>query len=167
MTSAKNSLIHQSFNYAIHYWMLFILYNVRLFYIYVTLSEPFIYFNWLQKQMAWINLFVYFHYNSWHKGFYGKFNKTTIKCLVKLWEFKLYFTIKRLYQCHQSIFQYHNIFEQTVIFAYCWTRVTFALGSEFGRKKKSIWLMHVSEQTYPIEKNYFSLCAKISKSTTL
>lgn len=56
--------------------------------------------------------------------------------------------------------------EQTVIFAYCWTRVTFALGSEFGRKK-SIWLMHVSEQTYPIEKNYFSLCAKISKSTTL
>lgn len=57
--------------------------------------------------------------------------------------------------------------EQTVIFAYCWTRVTFALGSEFGRKKKSIWLMHVSEQTYPIEKNYFSLCAKISKSTTL
>lgn len=53
--------------------------------------------------------------------------------------------------------------EQTVIFAY----VTFALGSEFGRKKESIWLMHVSEQTYPIEKNYFSLCAKISKSTTL
>lgn len=32
--------------------MLFILYDVQLFYIYVMLSEPFIYFNWLQKQMA-------------------------------------------------------------------------------------------------------------------
>lgn len=51
---------------------------------------------------------------------------------------------------------------KTVIFAYCWTRVTFALAPEFGRKK-SIWLMHVSEQTYSIEKNYFSLRAKISK----